>query len=82
MTYKISEKELSNINLFVPSWFTDAAISGAQEEDLKSLIKENLTSAYKLAKKKPAGGEELNDKVDDLYAVYSDSLNDYRFEEE
>ena len=74
MCYKISEKELENVNLFVPSWFSEALMAGVCEEDLKETIRENLTAAYEMAGREPLEDQKFNEKIDDLYAVYKDSL--------
>lgn len=81
MCYKISEKELESVNLFVPSWFSESLMSGMCEEDLKATIRENLTAAYEMAGREPLESHKFNEKINDLYAVYKDALEDYKIEE-
>ena len=78
--YKISEKELENVTLFVPAWFTEAIMSGVEESELKALIRENLETAYELAKRPALNEEQMSEKVDDLYATYVDVFDEYKEE--
>lgn len=71
---------MRTLDLFVPSWFTKGMATGMEENELKTLIKDNLISAYSSAQRMPPENGALVEKIDDLYSLYEEALQDYRVE--
>lgn len=82
VSYALSEQDLENLATVVPGWFLKRIVSGADDESLKAEVKSNLVSAYELAGRDLPEGDVLEEKVDDLFGLYKDTIDGYESGEE